>query len=208
MESQQGGFTNRATMSNGTNYLFWKARIKTYIQSLGVDAWELVEEYYQNPLVVITKDQNTEFTCNDKAMNAFFVGLPKSKLVKVMDYPTAKAIWDMMRNFYEGDNKVKKAKLQGFKMQFQSLRIHDDQDIAKYFLRVDEVMNTIKGLDEILEEVVVVQKALRYLLHIFNPMVSTIEEMTNLKYLTLDQLLGTLTTYEMRISNGNRTTKE
>jgi len=105
-------------MSNGTNYLFWKARIKTYIQSLGVDAWELVEEYYQNPLVVITKDQNTEFTCNDKAMNAFFVGLPKSKLVKVMDYPTAKAIWDMMRNFYEGDNKVKKAKLQGFKMQF------------------------------------------------------------------------------------------
>jgi len=69
-------------------------------------------------------------------------------------------------------------------------------------------VNTIKGLDEILEEVVVVQKALRYLLHIFNPMVSTIEEMTNLKYLTLDQLLGTLTTYEMRISNGNRTTKE
>ena len=32
--------------------------------------------------------------------------------------------------------------------------------------------------------------------------------MTNMKSLTLDQLLGTLTTYEMRITNGKQTTKE
>jgi len=41
----------------------------------------------------------------------------------------------------------------------------------------------------------------------FNPNVSTIEETTNMKNLTLDQLLGTLTSYEMIMSNGKSATK-
>jgi len=42
----------------------------------------------------------------------------------------------------------------------------------------------------------------------FNPKVSAIEEMINLNSLTLDQLLGILTSYKMIISNGKPTTKE
>lgn len=69
-------------------------------------------------------------------------------------------------------------------------------------------MNTIRSLDENLEEPIIVQKVLRSLPKRFNPKVSTIEEMTNTNTHTLDQLLGTLTAYEMRISKGKPTTKE
>lgn len=69
-------------------------------------------------------------------------------------------------------------------------------------------MNTIMGLDVKLEELVVVQKVLVSLPERFNSKVSTIPEMTNLKIITLDQLLVTLTIYEMRTLNANLVTKE
>ena len=62
-------------MFNGTNYLFWKVRMNTYIQSLGDDVWDVVEEENQKPLVVTTKDQNMEFTCNAKTINALLADL-------------------------------------------------------------------------------------------------------------------------------------
>lgn len=72
-----------------------------------------------------------EFTCNAKSMNALLASLPESKVVKVMDYTSRKSIWDKMSSYYEGGNKVTKAKLQGFRMKFKSLRMHGDEDIVK-----------------------------------------------------------------------------
>jgi hypothetical protein len=39
--------------------------------------------------------------------------------------------------------------------------MNEKEDIATYFLRVDEVVNAIKGLGEDLDESLVVQKVLR-----------------------------------------------
>lgn len=77
MKNQERRFTNRAPMFIGKNYVFWKVTMKTYIESLGANVWDVVGEEYQNPLVVITKYQNMEFSCNAKAINAFLASLPE-----------------------------------------------------------------------------------------------------------------------------------
>ncbi|KAH9304874.1 hypothetical protein KI387_009278, partial [Taxus chinensis] len=64
---------------------------------------------------------------------------------------------------------------------------------------VDKVVNTMKGLGEYVKEEVVVQKVLRSLTPRFDSKVSTIEEAKDLTLLTMDDLHGTLTAYEMRI---------
>jgi hypothetical protein len=61
------------------------------------------------------------------------------------------------------------------------------------------MFNAMKALGEKIEEPYLVQKFLRSLPDRFNPMVSAIEELNDLKTLEFDQLLGILTTYEMRI---------
>jgi hypothetical protein len=66
----------------------------------------------------------------------------------------------------------------------------------------------MKGLGEMIDEYFLVRKILRSLPDRFNSKVSTIEEITDLKVLTLEQLLGTLTSYEMRIAKGKYTTRE
>jgi hypothetical protein len=66
----------------------------------------------------------------------------------------------------------------------------------------------MKGLGETIDEPFLVQKILRSLPDRFNSKVSSIEEITDLKTLTLDQLLETLNAYEMRITKSKSTTRE
>jgi hypothetical protein len=74
----------------------------------------------------------------------------------------------------------------------------EKEDIATYFLRVDEVVNAIRGLGEELNEYLVLQKVLRSLLLKYDAKVSAIEETRDLTKMTMDELHGSLIAYEMR----------
>jgi hypothetical protein len=117
-------------------------------------------------------------------------------------------MWDKLISIYEGNEKVKDAKLQKFRLKFEQLKMNEDETISKYFLRVEELVNSMKGLGEKFEESILVQKILRSLLDKFNPKVSAIEELNDLKTLSIDQLLGTLNAYEMRINKDKSITRE
>jgi len=108
-------------------------------------------------------------------------------------------MWDKLQNILEGDDKVKRAKLQFYKGQFETLNMNEEENIASYLLRVDEVVNSIKVLGEDVEETSIVQKVLKSLPSRFNPKISVIEEIKDLDNLTMDVLHGTLIAYEMRI---------
>ncbi len=76
--------------------------------------------------------------------------------------------------------------------------MYNDESVANYFLRVDEIVNCMKNLGEEIKEVVVVEKVLRSLSPRFESKVSPIEEKENLQHLKMSQLHGILTAYEMR----------
>eukprot|EP00253_Pinus_taeda_P006914 PITA_06914 len=76
--------------------------------------------------------------------------------------------------------------------------MYNDESVANYFLRVDEIVNCMKNLGEEVKEVVVVEKVLRSLSPRFEPKVSAIEEKEKLQDLKMSQLHGILTAYEMR----------
>jgi hypothetical protein len=86
--------------------------------------------------------------------------------------------------------------------------MNEDETISKYFLRVEELVNAMKGLGETFDDSLLIQKILRSLPDKFNPKVSAIEELNDLKTLSIDQLLGTLTAYEMRINKDKSSTRE
>jgi hypothetical protein len=84
----------------------------------------------------------------------------------------------------------------------------EDETAGKYFLRIEELVNAMKALGEKIEEASLVQKILRSFPDRFNLKVSAIEELDDLKALPFDQLLGTLTAYEMRIVKDKPTSRE
>ena len=69
-------------------------------------------------------------------------------------------------------------------------------------------MNTIKGLGEEVDESMVIPKVLRYLPMRFGPKISILEERTYLDSLSMDELHGIFTAYEMRIEQYNPIKKE
>jgi len=77
--------------------------------------------------------------------------------------------------------------------------MNEEEDIVGFSLRVDEVMNTIGGFSENINESLIVQKTLRSLPLICNAKVSTIKEIKYLENMKFDELHGILFTYEMRI---------
>jgi hypothetical protein len=84
----------------------------------------------------------------------------------------------------------------------------EDENIATYFLRVDETMNAIKGLGEEVDESIIVQKVLRSLPMRFDPNISSLEERADLSTISMDELHGIFTAYEMRTIQENPSTKE
>ena len=52
--------------------------------------------------------------------------------------------------------------------------MHTDESIASYFLRIDEVINSMKNLGEEIKEVTLVEKVLRSKSAKFEPKVSAI----------------------------------
>jgi hypothetical protein len=74
----------------------------------------------------------------------------------------------------------------------------EDEDIAAYFLRFDETVNVIIRFGEEIEESVIVQKVLRSLPMRFNPKISPLEERSDLNSISMDELDGIFTAYEMR----------
>ena len=107
-------------------------------------------------------------------MNAILSGLAETVFVKVMQLETMKEIWDKLKNICEGDDEVKGAKLQTYREQFDNLKMKEEENIAAYFLRVDEIVNIIRGLGERIEELVIIQKILISLPMRFDSKISTI----------------------------------
>jgi hypothetical protein len=83
----------------------------------------------------------------------------------------------------------------------------EDEDIADYFLRVDETVNAILGLGEEIEESVIVQKILGSLPMRFNPKISGLEERSALDSINMDKLHEIFIAYEMRTEQENPNVK-
>eukprot|EP00253_Pinus_taeda_P016596 PITA_16596 len=117
---------------------------------------------------------------NAKAINTLLGCLSQSESVKVMQYNKANEIWDKIVLSYEGDEQVKREKLQTLRIQYENLRMYNDESVANYFLRIDEIVNFMKSLGEEIKDAVVVEKVLRSLSPKFESKVSVIEEKENL----------------------------
>ena len=83
----------------------------------------------------------------------------------------------------------------------------EEENIREYLLRLDEVENTIRGLGGELKEREVVDKVLKTLLMKYDSKMSTLEEQDDLDALTVDELHGIFTAYEMRTGQNDSSRK-
>eukprot|EP00253_Pinus_taeda_P019143 PITA_19143 len=166
----------RPPIFDGTNFVYWKVRVTAYLQSLGTEVWDIIDKGYTFPSATPTDPaEKKKYETNAKVVNTLLGCLSQSEFVK-----------------------VKQEKLQTLRIQYENIKMYNDESVANYFLRVDGIVNCMKNLGEEIKEAVVVEKVLRSLSSRFESKVSTIEEKENLQNLKMSQLHEILTAYEMR----------
>eukprot|EP00253_Pinus_taeda_P032684 PITA_32684 len=191
--------SGRPPLFDGTNFGFWKKRMTYYLMSLGPEVWHFVRnEYKMNTTLPTDQDERKAYIANAKAMKSITNGITDSEFTKIMHCTSAKEMLEKLVSLYDGDSKVKKAKIQTHRRPFEILRMGDEEDIAAYLLQVAEVVNSLKGLDEKVEESTIVEKVLRSLPNRFDSKISAIEEAKDLDTLKMDELHGILSAHEMR----------
>ena len=110
----KGHVTQRPPLFDGSNYNYWKCRMKIYLQSLNYEQWNIVEAPYTKSTTnydAWSEEQKKSVNFNAKAMNALFYALNKEEFNRMSTAKYANQIWQILQVTHEGTNKVKESKI-------------------------------------------------------------------------------------------------
>eukprot|EP00253_Pinus_taeda_P002568 PITA_02568 len=131
MSNQEREGSIRTPIFDRSNFVYWKVRTTTYLQSLGTNVWEIVEGGYKFPSTIPTDVAGKKkYEDNAKAVTTLLGSLSQSKFFKVMQLKSTKEIWEKIVLRYEGDSQVKHTKLQTLRIQYETLKMHNDEICA------------------------------------------------------------------------------
>ena len=102
---------------------------------------------------------------------------------------------------YKGTKKVKYTKLQMLTPRFEELRMSEDESFNSFYSKLNEVVIDKFNLGEKTEDSKVVQKILYSLPKSFRAEVTAIEESKDLDEIKVQELIGSLQTYELSLPN-------
>ena len=100
---------------------------------------------------------------------------------------------------YEGTKKVKDIKLQMLTTLFEELKMSEDESFDFFYSKLNEVVIGNFNLGEKTEDSKIVRKILRSLLESFHAKVTAIEESKDLDDIKVQELIGSLQTYELSL---------
>ena len=110
---------------------------------------------------------------------------------------TAKEAWTILETTYEGTKKVKDMKLQMLTTRFEEFKMGDDESFNSFY--GGEIVIVKLNLEEKIEDTKVVRKILRSLPESIHPKVTAIEESKDLDEIKIQELIGSLQTYKLRL---------
>ena len=109
----------------------------------------------------------------------------------------AKEAWIILKTTYEATKKVKDTKLQMLTTRFKEVMMSKNESFDSFYGRLNEIVIVKLSLGEKIEDAKVVRKILRSLPKSFRAKVTTIEESKDLDEIKIQELIGSLQTYEL-----------
>ena len=100
---------------DGTNYAYWKIRMKVFLQTLSKKVWQAVEVGWIKPKEALVDWDEARIKAanfNNRALNALFSGVTNEEFKKISSTEIAKEAWTILETTYKGTKAVKTIKLQ------------------------------------------------------------------------------------------------
>ena len=197
---QEGLLVFRSPLFNGLDYTYWKTRMRVFLISLNLDLWNIDENGFQLPSKPTNEWSDLEkkyFSLNAKAMNALFCALDKNEFNQVSLCETAFDIWRTLEITHEGTSRVKDSKVNILLHDFEIFRMQLSETIGDMYTRFTDVVNNLIVLGKSFSNFDLVSKILRSLPKRWDPKITAIQETKDSNIFSLEELIGSLITYEM-----------
>ncbi|KAH9671428.1 hypothetical protein KPL70_017374 [Citrus sinensis] len=213
---REGQSTTRPPFFDGNDYAYWKTRMRIYLQALDYEIWEVVCD---GPFMPTFKDEvgddipkpssqwseleKRKMSLNSKAMNALFCALDKKEFHRVSSCESAQEIWNKLEVVYEGTNQVKESKISRYTHQYELFQMEQNENVYSMYTRFTDIVNTLGALGKTFSNSEKVKKIIRSLPKEWRPKRTAIEEAKDLNTLPLDDLIGSLISYEEDLAEEN-----
>ncbi|PKA66215.1 hypothetical protein AXF42_Ash006912 [Apostasia shenzhenica] len=145
---------------------------------------------------------------NAKALNHLQCGLSPSEFNRICTLLTAYEIWSKLEVTYEGTNQVKESKINMLIYDYELFEMNPEESIKDMFTRFTNITNELISLGKIFTNEELVRKILRCLPREYDAKAMAIVEARDLSTFELDMLLGSLTTYELKMKRKKRRKKK
>ncbi|XP_047335709.1 uncharacterized protein LOC124939263 [Impatiens glandulifera] len=138
-----------------------------------------------------------------KARSYLLQALPEDLLMQVANKKTAKEVWDCLKTRFVGVDRVKNARLQTLKSEFDRMHMNDIESLDQYAGRLTSISVRYSSLGETLNDIAIVKKLFDTVPERFISVVAGIEQFYNLETLTFEEVVGRLKVFEERMRKKN-----
>jgi hypothetical protein len=107
--------------------------------------------------------------------------------------------WQILETTYEGTKFVKSTKLQMLISRFEEIKMMDDETFGEFYSNTSDLRNSMVSLGKTILNVKLIRKIIISLPHRFRIKVTTIEESKDLEEMKIEELVGSLQTYELSL---------
>ncbi|XP_012852378.1 PREDICTED: uncharacterized protein LOC105971989 [Erythranthe guttata] len=214
---REGSSTTRPPLLIGSNYSYWKSKMKMFIKSIDERAWRAIITGWTPPMVK-GEDKMEVFkpeadwsdveillaNYNSRALNAIFSGVDDNQFKLIASCESAKRAWEILQVTYEGTSTVRTSKLQMLATKFENLKMEENETITDFHAKLCDISNESYALGEPYSESKLVRKAMRSLPERFAYRIAAIEEVRDVDTLKLDELMGKLLAQELNHGENHR----
>ena len=141
-----------------------------------------------------------------RALAVIYQGAPEEILLAIAEKKTSKEAWIAVKTMYLGADKVKAAKAQTLKGEFEALTMRENEQLDEFYLKLNGLVTNIRMLGEKMEEVYVVKKLLRDVPSKFLQIASAIEQFGKLEEMFVEEVVGSLKAHEERLRGQSKAT--
>ena len=111
------------------NYSIWAIKMKALMRAQGV--WE----------VVVAVSGKLDDTMDQKALTAIYQSIPDDVFAFIAEKTTSHEAWEAIKTNRLGDDRIKEARLQTLKSEFERLKMKDTKTIDDFALRMTTIAN-------------------------------------------------------------------
>lgn len=141
------------------------------------------------------------------ALAAIYQGIPEDILLSVAEKETAKEAREAVKTLCQGAERVKKARIQTLKSEFESMSMKESESLDDFCLKLNGLVTNIRALGEEMAEAYVVKKILRAMAQKFLQITSAIEQFGDLENKTTEEIVGSLKAHEERLRGQNENSR-